>query len=249
MAADALITKRLRPDTQSGDQIVVEVLEGAAPAIVYLHGMTSNRAGEKSEYLLAYARARGLGFARFDFRAHGESDGQLGSLKFSQLIEDTRTVIGEVGPCVLVGSSMGALAASWTSARHPEGIAALVLLSPALGFLGEMARASGSFELRRSDEKLLEFANDALRDAEQFDETQLPALLGMPVCIVHGSGDTTVPVNQSRNMCAAIPHLDKELWVIEGGSHSLNEALEAAFRRIGAFLEQRGITPPAGSDS
>ena len=245
MTAGALITKRLQPSTQSEDQIAVDVLEGGSPAIIYLHGMTSTRDGAKSEHLLAYARARRLGFARFDFRAHGESDGQLDSLKFSQLIEDTLAVIREVeGPCVLVGSSMGALAASWTSARHPENVAALALLSPALGFLGEMARASGSFELRRSNEKLLEFANDALRDAEQFDETELPARLGMPVCVVHGSGDSTVPVELSRNLCAAIPHLDKELWIIEGGSHSLNEALDVAFGRIGAFLEQRGITPP-----
>ena len=243
MPADALTTKRLRPDPRSNDQIVVDVHKGTAPAVVYLHGMTSNRTGDKSEHLLAYARARDLGFARFDFRAHGESDGQLDSLKFSQLVEDTLAVIAEVGPCVLVGSSMGALAASWTAAQHPEDVAALVMLSPALGFLGEMARASGSFELRRSDEKLIEFANDALRDAEQFDENKLPNLLNMPVCIVHGSADTTVPLNQSRGLCAAIPHLDKELWVIEGGSHSLNEALDIAFRHVGAFLEQRGITP------
>lgn len=249
MSAGTLTTKRLHPDINSEDRIVADLLPGAAPVIVYLHGMTSTRAGPKGEYLLAYARTRGLGFARFDFRAHGESDGQLDSLKFSQLIEDTRAVIDEVGPCVMVGSSMGALAAAWTAAQHPEGIAALVLLSPALGFLGAMARATEPYELRRSNEKLLEFDNEALRDAEQFNEAELPPRLGMPVCVIHGSGDTTVPVDLSRTLCAAIPHQDKELWVIEGGSHSLNEVLEPTFDRVEAFLEQRGITPTKIADS
>lgn len=249
MSAGTLTTKRLRPDINSEDQIVIELLAGASPAIVYLHGMTSTRAGPKGELLLSHARTLGLGFARFDFRAHGESDGQIDSLKFSQLIEDTRAVIDEVGPCVLVGSSMGALAAAWTAAQHPDSIAALVLLSPALGFLGAMARASGSYELFRSDKKLLEFENEALRDAEQFDEAVLPAQLSMPVCVIHGSDDTTVPAHLSQALCAAIPHLDKELWVIEGGSHSLNEVLTLTFDRVMAFLEQRGITPAQIADS
>lgn len=239
----SLTTKRLRPDPDSADLIVVEILPGTSPGIVYLHGMTSTRTGLKSETLLGRARARGMGFTRFDFRGHGESDGRLVSLKFSQLVQDTRAVLDEVGPSILVGSSMGALAAAWTAARHPETVAALVLLSPALGFLGQLAQASGTFELRRIDEQPVAFADEVLRDAEQFDEATLPASLGLPVCVVHGSEDSTVPVHLSRQLCEAIPHLDKELWVIEGGSHSLNEVLEPTFDRVEAFLDQRGITP------
>ena len=65
---DAPTTLRLRPGGLD-EEIAVETWAGAAPALVFLHGMTSTRTGRKSAALLARARGRGLRFARFDFRS------------------------------------------------------------------------------------------------------------------------------------------------------------------------------------
>jgi pimeloyl-ACP methyl ester carboxylesterase len=239
--ASTLTTRSLHPDPDSSDRIVVDLLAGARPTLVFLHGLTSTRVGTKSEALLERARRRGLGFARFDFRGHGESDGDLRRLRFTQLVEDTRAVIEAVGPCVLVGSSMGALAAAWTTARHPAGIGALVLLSPALGFLARMAQANGQYQLRRDDGQIITFAAEVLRDAALYDEGRLPAQLALPVFMTHGSEDQTVPCASTLALCEAIPHADKELWVVQGGSHSLDEVTDATFDRVELFLEQRGL--------
>lgn len=243
MPVDALTTRRLQSGSSSAEEIVVASLPGSVPGVIFLHGMNSSRIGAKSESLLARSQARGMGFTCFDFRAHGESGGKLELLTFSQLVEDATAVTLEVGPAILVGSSMGALAAAWTAAQQPEKVLALVLLSPALGFLENMAQASGSFKLHPDDEQAVEFSDEALRDAGQFDESALPALLTMPTCVVHGSHDTTVPSHLSRALCEAIPHADKELWIIEQGSHSLNEVLEPTLDRVEAFLDQRGLIP------
>lgn len=243
MSVNALTTRRLQPDSNSDEKIVVASLPGSSPGVIFLHGMSSTRIGAKSESLLTRSRARGMSFTCFDFRAHGESDGKLESLTFSKLVEDATAVCQEVGPAILVGSSMGALAAAWAAARQPDNVLALVLLSPALGFLENMAQASGTFKLHPSDEQAVEFSDEAVRDARHFDETALPDLLPMPIYVVHGSHDTTVPPHLSRALCEAIPHADKELWIIEQGSHSLNEVLEPTLDRVEAFLDQRGLIP------
>ena len=242
MAAEPTTT-RLRPDPSSADHITVDLLTGAAPSLVFLHGMTSTRLGHKSEALLERARERGLGFARLDFRGHGDSDGELEHLLFSHLVEDVRAVIATIGRCVLFGSSMGGLAAAWTAARHPENIAALVLMSPALGFLDEMAhRPSRSpYVLRRSDEELVTLTAAVRADAAQFEESKLAERIHVPILMVHGTGDQTVPVERTMALCEAIPHANKELWIVSGGSHSLFEVMDEIFDRAELFLEQAEV--------
>ena len=59
-----LTTKRLRPDPLSDQHIVADVRRGSAPALVFLHGMSSSRVGSKSEALLARAHSAGLKWMR-----------------------------------------------------------------------------------------------------------------------------------------------------------------------------------------
>ena len=203
--------------------------------------MTSTRASTKSDAILEWARRRGLGYARFDFRGHGESDGDLRSVTMTDLIADTAAVVRRVGPSVLIGSSMGGLAATWCTALHPSDVIALVLLSPALGYLPEMAQQAESFELRPSDQSAITIDEQVLRDAEQYDEDALPDRIAVPVLVVHGSQDQTVPARRSDAFCRAVPHRDKEFWLIDGGSHSLGEDVVAIIARIETFLAERGL--------
>lgn len=249
----ALATRYLIPGSASHSdaasaRIVADLLPGDAPALVYLHGMTSTRSGVKSEALLGLARARGLAFARFDFRGHGGSDGALAELTVTHLVEDTLAVLGALGPApaILVGSSMGGLAAACTAARVPERVVALAILAPALGYLTAMARhASPDFELRRSDEAPVLVSAEALLDARRYDEAVLPTRLTMPVFAAHGSADATVSVGLAEEFLAAVPHCRKEFWWIEGGTHALNEDIAAILARLEHFLVAQRVLAPA----
>jgi pimeloyl-ACP methyl ester carboxylesterase len=203
--------------------------------------MTSTRSGAKSTAILEWARGRELGYARFDFRGHGESDGDLGVITMTDLIADTAAVVRHVGPCVLIGSSMGGLAAAWCTALQPTDVVALVLLSPAFGYLPEMARQAESYELQRSDKSAITMQSRVLRDAEQYDEGALPEQIAVPVLVVHGDEDRTVPARLSETFCREVPHRDKEFWLIQGGSHSLGEDIIAIIGRIERFLDERRL--------
>ena len=235
---------RVQPDAAREQFVAGEKLAGNGPSLVFLHGMTSTRHGTKSDAVLDLARDRGLGFARIDFRGHGESDGEFGRVTMTDLVDDVQSVVEHMGPSVLVGSSMGGLAAAWCTARKLENIAALVLLSPALGFLPAMARQAKEaeqFELVRSDDTPVSIKAEVLADARRFDEATLPGRIQVPLLVVHGSDDKTVPAKLSDAFCHEVPHADKEFWLIEGGSHSLHEEAADIVARIATFLSGRGL--------
>lgn len=229
-------TLLLRPTPDS--HLIVDHLRGPTPTYVYLHGFTSDRTGQKSDALLTHARQRRRGFARFDFRGHGQSSGDVGVVTVSELIEDAAAVLHHVGPAILVGSSLGGMVASWTAAFNPDLVKGLVLLSPAFGYLSRMANHPVHEEmvLVTSTQKEVRLHNRVLDDAARFDEANLPQRLTMPVLLVHGERDSTVPPAVSRRCFERIPHERKTLWIIPGEDHQLDTPIVEVFEKMDDLL-------------
>ena len=238
MSVHARTPRTFTLEPTRGSRIAVDQLQGGAPAYIYLHGFTSARVGEKSDLLLTHARQRGRGFARFDFRGHGESTGEVGVVTVSELVQDGACVLRHVGPSILVGSSLGGLVASWVAARHQDLVQGLVLLSPAFGFLPRMAASlqEDGMVLVTSAQTEVRLHNRVLRDAAQFDEANLPLSLSMPVLLVHGEQDSTVPPSVSRRCFERIPHDRKTLWMIPDGDHQLNRPIQEVYRRMDELI-------------
>ncbi len=237
MSLEAVLrTLLLHPTPDS--HVTVDHFRGPAPTYVYLHGFTSERIGTKSDALLAHACQRRRGFARFDFRGHGQSSGDVGVITVSELIEDAATVLNHVGPAILVGSSLGGMVASWTAALNPDLVKGLVLLSPAFGYLSRMANhpAREEMVLVTSTQKEVRLHNRVLDDAAGFDEANLPQRLSMPVLLVHGECDSTVPPAVSRRCFEQIPHERKTLWIIPGGDHQLDAPILEVLEKMDDLL-------------
>lgn len=235
----ALPLERVELSPEPGVSVAVDLLAGNPPAYVYMHGMSSTRLGEKSNVLLERARRRGRGFARFDFRGHGESSGSLTDLTLTDLIADTTTVLRRVGPSLLVGSSLGALVAAWAATRNPDLVSGLTMLAPALGFLPQIARATQQgqpVQLQDSEGAELIFTQRAIQDSMSYDEETLPTLLAMPTLIVHGQLDESVPFHLSQRFCDALPHDRKDLWLIPEGGHRLTELIDEIYDRMDALM-------------
>lgn len=228
-------TQTLEPT--AGFRLHLDRLAGAGPALVYLHGLGSVRAGEKSDALFALAARLGIAAVRFDFRGHGDSDGELGETTLSDLLGDTRAVLRDVGPALLVGSSLGGLVAAWCAATSPELVTGLTLIAPAFGFLSRLERtrtADGSAHVV-SGEREIRIGPEVLADLRRFDESRLPAMLRARTLLVHGADDDVVPVDATRAVFDAIRHADKDLWIVPGGDHRLNKAVAAIYDRMARF--------------
>ncbi len=218
-------------------RIVGDRLPGRTPGLLFLHGLGSVRAGEKSSLLLRRAAASGRAFARFDFRAHGASSGSLTQVTMSDFVADGEAVLQHVGRSVLIGSSLGGLVAAWLARRIPDLVHALVLIAPAFDFLPRMrVRLAKAPVIRLTDGREIEVQRRFLADAERFDEADLPQSIRTPTFVVHGDADDVVPIEASRRFFAQLASARKELLVVPGGDHRLNREADAIYASMDAFL-------------
>lgn len=228
-----------RIDLPGEGHVVADRLPGRAPAYVYLHGLASVRHGEKSEALLRRARARGREFLRFDFPGHGESSGTMGHVTISELVRATLRVLEQLPHrALLVGSSLGGLVASLIAARHPGAVHGLVLIAPAFGFLPRMAAhpRDADYVVVTSQWTEVRLHRRVLDDAATLGEETLAERIHVPTLVVHGEHDATVPVRHSEEFHARLAARRKELWVVPGGDHRLNEQIEAILDRVEEFF-------------
>ena len=225
-----------------GERVVVERMTGRAPSYVFLHGLGSVRAGEKSGALPAHAAARGRAFTRFDFRGHGESTGTIGEVTMSELLVDASLVLDLVGPSILVGSSLGALVAAHVAAARPQDVKGLALLAPAFGFLPRMRqRLDAAGRMQTSEGLVFAVHERALVDAANHDEGSLPSRLPMPVFLAHGTDDDLVPTALSQSFFNKIPHAQKDLWIVPGGNHRLNREIGDILTRMDILFTGAGL--------
>jgi pimeloyl-ACP methyl ester carboxylesterase len=102
--------------------------------VVFLHGV----AGSRATYSWVPESVAGHRVIRPDFRGHGAAARTPGSYRISDYVEDVLEVLRAEGPAVLVGHSLGGVAA-WTAAqREPSLVRGAFLEDPPL-YRGEPA--------------------------------------------------------------------------------------------------------------
>lgn len=119
----------------------------AAPPVVLLHGLSSSRTtyADVVEHLLGGAVADGsVQVANVDLRGHGESSHAVAYDAVSYAA-DVEAVIEhlDAGPALLVGHSLGGVAATAVAQRRPDLVRRLLLEDPPL-FEGDDARRAAS---------------------------------------------------------------------------------------------------------
>lgn len=119
----------------------------APGAVIFIHGLCSSQAGTKAQALEADAAARGFAFLSFDQRGHGDSSGAFDTTHPGDWLADAETALVDLAPPgrhVLVGSSLGGWLALHLAQRHPERVAGLLLIAPALDFTRRLWASLGA---------------------------------------------------------------------------------------------------------
>jgi pimeloyl-ACP methyl ester carboxylesterase len=228
-------------------------------AVVWVHGFLSHRGGEKAAAVRAECGRRGWPFAAFDFRAHGDSPGDLVDLSPHTLLEDLDVVAGFLrdrghSRLGLVGSSMGGFAAGWFAHRHPGAVVGCVFVAPGFGFLHRRwasLTAAGQIEWQRTGRRELvsPFATGHLgyglvADCDRFRPADLAAGWTTPALLFHGWADDTMPPSDSLDFLRDSPGPDVELRLFKGGDHRLTAYKEGIAAGCGTFFA-RLLAPPA----
>jgi pimeloyl-ACP methyl ester carboxylesterase len=253
-----------------GASLAVRFDRPAAPAaagwcFLYLHGFGSRQSGEKANHFRARALAAGLPFCSFDFRGHGESDGELGATTLARNLEDIdrvrRHLEGQGWPrIVLVGSSMGGATALLHAVERPAEVVACLLIAPAVGLTRELENLAQSDRLdawRRDG--AMRFHTEAVEtdldwafaeDLAARDFRAVARALATPTLVLQGRNDRSVDYRDVLDFVAATPPGTTDLVLYGDGDHRLTDRMDELWARMLEFLRRRGLVDatPAGSE-
>ena len=206
--------------------------------LVYLHGFASGPDGAKGAHCRAWAAARGLGFHAPDLNLpdfeHLTVTAQVAAVQ--------ALLAGQDRPPVVVGSSMGGLVAAAVAVRGAA-MARMILLAPAFGFARRrLAGRRWAGYRKRGTMPTFHHAEGAWRTLGPSLLPDLPLWqdddqwqVAVPVTILHGRQDATVPLAESEAFVARHPGavlriLEDDHGLLAPESlRELDAQLEAAF--------------------
>lgn len=187
------------PELQEGKKV---------PMVMILHGFMGNKEGGIEQALAAGLERNGIASIRFDFNAHGESEGEFQNMTVPNEIEDAEKVyayvrnLPYVSRIALSGHSQGGVVASMTAGKLKAGkIAAVVLMAPAAVLRDDAIRGNtmgATYNPLDPPETITLFNGKRL--GREFVKTafwlpvyETAAEYKGPACIIHGTGDRIAP--------------------------------------------------------
>ena len=202
--------------------------ENGSLGVILCHGMESSKESLKLVQLGESFSRAGYTALRFDFTGAGESTGDFESITCTRQVEDLEAAhellkergVVRVG---IIGSSMGGTTAL-VYAGAAEGVAALVTLAAPFNPRELLERDFPPEAVAAWRERgFIDFnghplTTDFLEEALTIDVAGAVAQIACPVLVIHGDADPTVPVEQARELHAALPG-EKRLCIFPGADH------------------------------
>jgi uncharacterized protein len=208
-------------------------------AVVLVHGggVTRDEGGFFTRLAAGLAEA-GVASLRFDLRGHGDSEGRQEDLTLAAILNDIRAAITWLRASgseqvSLLGASFSGGVCAYYAARRPAEIDRLILLNPQLDYKkrtidsrpywnddqlddAEARQLAGQGYLQFTP--TLRHGRAILNEVFWFEPLAVLGDITAPTLVVHGTKDTFVPVETSRQ---ALPLLRAEhrLVEIEGSQH------------------------------
>lgn len=216
-------------------------------AAVFVHGFAATSDEVRVVAATRALQEHGFDVVSYDGRGHGRSGGEatLGDLERLDVAAAVDALAVDDEPVVLVGESMGAIAALRHAAADPARIGGVVAIScPARWRLPRNARGvlsavltqtpPGRYVARRS--MRVRIARRLHRPAPPID---LVARLQAPLALVHGRVDPFISWTDAEVLHAAAPE-PKHVTVVDDLAHAFQpEATPAVLASLDWLLAQR----------
>jgi pimeloyl-ACP methyl ester carboxylesterase len=217
---------------------------------VFLGGFRSDMTGAKALFLEKYCRQRGCAFLRFDYFGHGASSGDFAAGTIGRWRHDAIAVIDSLteGPQILVGSSMGGWIMLLAALARRQRVAALVGIAAAPDFTADLLPARlGAKQRRELDEKgavVLPsdfdqagylYTRTLIEDGCRHLLLRAPIDLPMPVRLLHGLVDASVPWQTSLRLAERLTSSNVTVTLVKDGDHRLST--EADLARLAQTLD------------
>ncbi|HVC55904.1 MAG TPA: alpha/beta fold hydrolase [Stellaceae bacterium] len=199
--------------------------------------------GTKALFLEDYCRRRGRAFVRFDYFGHGASSGDFAHGTIGRWRDDATAVIDSLsaGPQILVGSSMGGWVMLLAALARRQRIAALVGIAAAPDFTEELLWPRLDPAQRREiaergavvlpsefDPAGYLYSRALIEDGRRHLLLGAPIALDMPVRLLHGLADRSVPWRLSLRLAERLASRDVAVTLIKDADHRLSAPADLA---------------------
>lgn len=212
---------------------------GKYPGVILYHGFSGDRM-EPGFMFVRFSRLladNGIASIRFDFLGSGESDGSFTDMTFSKESEQASIIMDyfknlnmiDETKIILLGLSMGGALAGYLAGIRSSELKGLVLWAPA----GEMRLfiekrekgiESGEITGDIMDISGLRLGEGFIEDVRSLNVLDQTTGYKGDVLIVHGTGDTVVPVEVSEDYLELFGGRAK-LVLIDGADHTFQGIL------------------------
>ena len=227
--------KKLYFNNSKGDRLVGILTDPSGdtskPVIVLCHGFGSSKDSNTCKSLSVRLREKNISSFRFDFFAHGQSEGDFADLTVSEAVDDTMRAIEmlkergyeKIG---LFGSSFGGLSSYLVASRRDD-LFVLLLKAPVASYKMFPAYTDKNVVAkwkktgyRTVEGRKLKYA--FYEDSIKQDAYEVAGDIKAPTLIVHGNQDQDVPVTQSIDITKSIGNCAFEIVV--GADHRFSKS-------------------------
>jgi pimeloyl-ACP methyl ester carboxylesterase len=214
---------------------------GRGVVLVHGGGVTRDEGGFFTR-LAAGLAAAGATALRFDFRGHGQSAGRQEDLTLAAVRNDIRAAVaflreqlGESAPVSLLGASFSGGNCAAFAAERPQDVERLVLINPLLNYKKRFIDEKPYWHADRLDpaeateltengflphSPTFKLGRPLLNEVFHFDHPAVLAAVKAPTLFLHGSEDTFIPVQSSRDAVALVG-APAVLVEVEGAQHGI----------------------------
>jgi pimeloyl-ACP methyl ester carboxylesterase len=207
--------------------------------LVFLPGYKSDMQGGKAQALAAWATEQGLAMLRLDYSGCGESDGAFEDGTLDIWRDDVLAVIAaaNVGPLILIGSSMGGWLMLLVAEALGDQVTAMVGIAAAPDFTDWDFDAADRATIAANGriERPSDYGYDPMVITQDFWQSgqsnlRLTGVVGIdcPVRLIHGQNDPDVPWETSLKLAAALRSSDVQTILLKDGDHRLSRHQDIA---------------------
>lgn len=232
-----------------------DVMPKKCPIVILCHGFTGNRNGGLEVGMAHELEAQGIATIRFDFNGHGESEGDFQQMTVPNEIEDARLVYewvkadGRFGRIGIAGHSQGGVVTSMLAGQLGKKAlkGGVVLLAPAGVLRDDAIRGNVPGQIGEHGNPLdppeyvevwgHRLGRDYIKTAFWLPIYETAAGYKGPACIIHGTGDRTVPYTYGLRFHQ---QWKKSEWhLLDRFDHGFGPHPEEAVKLAVAFFKKR----------
>lgn len=231
-----------------------QLAEGAqCPLVVICHGFTDSKEAFHLRLIADSLANRGIASIRFDFNAHGKSEGKFENMTVPNEIEDAKQVVRYalrlpwVSAVALAGHSQGGVVAAMTAGEMgKDTVKAVALMAPAAVLREDAIRGNtmGAVydpldppaAVALPGRPNLKLGADFIRTAFKLPIYETAAKYQGPALIVHGNADRIVPYTYGERFHALWK--DSEYDYLEGFDHMFSQNPYRLAELVASFLDK-----------